>query len=243
MAMGRHLRLFGMDFPPFMAILSEVSRLLGDSRGAVRLMPALAAALLVVLAGLLAREFGGKRFGQLLAALARAAVVVVVLAFGAVVAPFGSPILPPDVMARYAARMGVTAAVTTNRGEMLPLPQDYADMLGWEALAATVARIYAGLSPAVCREVVLVTENYGEAGVLDFFGARYTLRRRWPLWEAPGSSGPGRRAGAKPDSLGRRRGRDYPACNHARRIIHAGGTAALVSEIPKWKLPPAALEL
>ena len=52
MAMGRHLRLWRMDFPPFIAMLSEVERfVLGDSIVAIRFVPALAAGLLVLMAG------------------------------------------------------------------------------------------------------------------------------------------------------------------------------------------------
>jgi dolichyl-phosphate-mannose--protein O-mannosyl transferase len=53
------------------AIVADVSRfLLGDSPVALRFFPALAGALVVVLAGLMARELGGGRFAQGLAALA-----------------------------------------------------------------------------------------------------------------------------------------------------------------------------
>lgn len=69
-AMGRHLRLWRMDFPPAMAVLYDVMRLLGDSRVALRLVPAFAATAVVVLAGMMAREVGGGRFAQLFAALA-----------------------------------------------------------------------------------------------------------------------------------------------------------------------------
>lgn len=70
MAMGEHLQLFRMDFPPFIAMLSEFARdLLGDSLFAVRLFPALFGAGLMALAALIAREFGGGRFAQSLAAL------------------------------------------------------------------------------------------------------------------------------------------------------------------------------
>ena len=71
MAMGRHLRLWRMDFPPFIAMLSQAERLLlGDSVVAIRVAPALAAALLVFMAGLIARELGGGRFAQIFAAAA-----------------------------------------------------------------------------------------------------------------------------------------------------------------------------
>lgn len=52
LAMGEHLRLWRMDFPPFIAIVARVSRaLLGDSLTAIRLAPALASALIVLLTG------------------------------------------------------------------------------------------------------------------------------------------------------------------------------------------------
>jgi hypothetical protein len=71
--MGAHLRLWAMDFPPGIAVLAQFTRLLtGDaivnSIAVLRIGPALVAAALAVLAALLAREFGGRRGAQLLAA-------------------------------------------------------------------------------------------------------------------------------------------------------------------------------
>jgi 4-amino-4-deoxy-L-arabinose transferase-like glycosyltransferase len=69
LAMGRHLRLWSMDFPPAIAIVGEVSRtLLGESLVALRLFPALFGAAIVVLAAVIARELGGGRVAQGLAA-------------------------------------------------------------------------------------------------------------------------------------------------------------------------------
>ena len=69
LAMGRNLRLWGMDFPPAIAVVAEVSRtLLGESLVALRLLPAIFGAAIVVLAGMIARELGGGRFAQGLAA-------------------------------------------------------------------------------------------------------------------------------------------------------------------------------
>jgi hypothetical protein len=71
MAMGEHLRFFTMDFPPGIAVLSQVMRgLLGNSIFALRLPIALASTALVIFAALTARELGGGRFAQGLAALA-----------------------------------------------------------------------------------------------------------------------------------------------------------------------------
>jgi hypothetical protein len=91
--------------------------------------------------------------------------------------------------------MGITAAVTTNTGEVERLPQDYADMLGWEEQVATVARVYQTLQPEQRGRAVVVAANYGEAGALDFFGPRHGLP---PAVSAAGSYwffGPGDRPG------------------------------------------------
>jgi hypothetical protein len=101
--------------------------------------------------------------------------VAVLFAFAVVTFPLGVPILPPPAMAGYASALGVTAAVRTNTGQIGALPQDFADMLGWEQQVAMVARVYHGL-PAHQRErAVLVAGNYGEAGALDYYGPRYGL--------------------------------------------------------------------
>ncbi len=69
LAMGEHFRPFSMDFPPLVALLSLVaSGLFGDSVFAVRLFPALLGTGVMVLAALIARELGGGRFSQGLAA-------------------------------------------------------------------------------------------------------------------------------------------------------------------------------
>jgi Dolichyl-phosphate-mannose-protein mannosyltransferase len=71
MAAGERLALGYVDFPPFVALVTAFTRfLLGDSTVALRFFPALASALVVVLAGLMSRELGGGRFAQGLAALA-----------------------------------------------------------------------------------------------------------------------------------------------------------------------------
>src|SRR5215212_11571292 len=64
-AASEHLSLGYVDFPPFVALTTALARAtLGDS------LLALAGAAVVVLAGLMARELGGGRFAQGLAALA-----------------------------------------------------------------------------------------------------------------------------------------------------------------------------
>ncbi len=98
---------------------------------------------------------------------------VTILVYGAVLLPIGLPILPPERMSTYIQSVGLTAALRTNTGELDRLPQDYADMLGWEAQAEAVGQVYHALSETDRKRAVIVAGNYGEAGAIDFFGPRY----------------------------------------------------------------------
>ena len=71
LACAEHLDWGFVDMPPLFPVVTALLReTLGDSLMAVRLVPALAGAALVLLAGLLAREMGGGRRAQALSALA-----------------------------------------------------------------------------------------------------------------------------------------------------------------------------
>jgi 4-amino-4-deoxy-L-arabinose transferase-like glycosyltransferase len=154
--------------------------------------------------------------------------VAVLFAFSLLTFPLGVPILPPPAMAEYAHALGVEAAVRTNTGEVLPLPQDYADMLGWEAQVAAVARVYHTLPDVQQRDAVVVAGNYGEAGALDFYGQRYGL----PEVVSPAGSywffGPGDRPGKVVITIG------VPEAD-LRRFFDSVATAATVSNA--WAVP------
>lgn len=71
LACGEHLDWGYVDHPPFVALAAHLARTaLGESLFALRLFPAIAGALTVFLTGLIARELGGGRWAQTLAALA-----------------------------------------------------------------------------------------------------------------------------------------------------------------------------
>jgi hypothetical protein len=78
-------------------------------------------------------------------------------------------------MVAYTRAIGATSALRTNRGELDRLPQDYADMLGWPEQVAAVAKVYNSLSPADKARAVIIADNYGEAGAIDYYGPRYGL--------------------------------------------------------------------
>jgi hypothetical protein len=67
---GRHLAWGYVDQPPLLPVLSRIiAAIFGDSLRAIRLIPALSNAALIVLIGMIARELGGKRFAVVLSAV------------------------------------------------------------------------------------------------------------------------------------------------------------------------------
>src|SRR6266403_5406479 len=71
LACGDRLAWGYVDQPPLLPFLVRISRVvLGDSLRSIRFLPALATSALVVLAALIAREFGARRFALGLSAVA-----------------------------------------------------------------------------------------------------------------------------------------------------------------------------
>jgi len=54
--------------------------------------------------------------------------------------------------------------------DMSTIPQTFADQFGWRELARAVERATATLSAAEREHAAVYTQNYGEAGAMDFFG-------------------------------------------------------------------------
>ncbi|GAC1447772.1 MAG: glycosyltransferase family 39 protein [Ktedonobacterales bacterium] len=77
MADGRHLAFGYVDQPPLIGWLAALVHVtLGDSLVAIHILPAVAGACLVFVTGLMARELGGGRFAQGLAALGSLVAVI-----------------------------------------------------------------------------------------------------------------------------------------------------------------------
>ena len=108
---ARHLQASYVDQPVLTPLLAWVSlKLFGVSLLALRLWPALAAWATVVVAGLTAREFGGGRRAQLLAAVATATMPVV-LGSDHLFGPTAFDMLAWAALALVVAKIGRTGDV------------------------------------------------------------------------------------------------------------------------------------
>jgi hypothetical protein len=96
--------------------------------------------------------------------------VSLVLISSVLIAPMALPVLPVEMVARYAAPLGGDAGVKSERLATAELPQHLADRFGWENLAATVAQVYQALPPEDQARACIFAANYGETGAINFFG-------------------------------------------------------------------------
>jgi hypothetical protein len=104
------------------------------------------------------------------------AYAVVLAISGILVAPITVlPVLPVETLARITGAFGGDAGIEVETREVAELPQIFADRFGWENMAATVAGVYNSLPAAERSEACVFTGNYGEAGAIDFFGAKHGL--------------------------------------------------------------------
>jgi len=97
-----------------------------------------------------------------------------VVVAGLVLSPFGRPVLPVQTFVRYAAALGQKPA-TDERQALGRLPQFYADMHGWRAMAESVAAVVRTLPPAERAKACVFGQNYGEAGAIEYFARELEL--------------------------------------------------------------------
>ncbi|HEX6122077.1 MAG TPA: glycosyltransferase family 39 protein [Ktedonobacterales bacterium] len=105
----------------------------------------------------------------------RPAYVVLLAASALYFAPLAMPVLPPATWVRYYGYLGGDAGAQQAQHETGVLPQWLADRFGWPEMTTTIAQVYRGLPADEQAQACILTQNYGEAGALNFYGPREHL--------------------------------------------------------------------
>ena len=142
---------------------------------------------------------GGVAVGRFLRSpgwqIAKFAYAALLIVAGIATIPFGVPVLSVHAFLRYQQFLPITQEAATERDWKGPLPQLYADMLGWQEMTATVAQVYHQLPPEQEAKCAILAGNYGEAGAIDLLGKSYGLpdaisgHNNYYLWGPHGYSG------------------------------------------------------
>jgi hypothetical protein len=133
--------------------------------------------------------------GHRLRAWLEPAIVIVLLASGAHLAPVVVPVFSPDKFIAYMKYLPMKLPVMEHSHARAVLPQWYADQFGWEEIVDETVKAYNQLSPAERPGCGIFAQDYGQAGAIDFLGRRYGLppalsgHQTYFLWGPRGYSG------------------------------------------------------
>lgn len=182
------------------------------------------------------------------ASLWRRGYLLMVCATSMLLAPFAAPMLPVDTFIAW--NRAIAPPVKNAEGHAMgDLPQFFADMHGWEEMAAAVSGAYLSLPYAERDSVVVLAQNYGQAAALEYYAKRYPLppvicmHNNYWLWGYPqgiasvivigGRKQDHARACAEVSALGRHSHRHAMPYESNLTIWHCRGVRIPFAEI--WK--------
>lgn len=120
----------------------------------------------------------------------KAAVPTALVLSGLVLAPVSLPLLPIEKLDGY-----VTAATGGLLKNSYEVTGTFHDQFGWENQAATVAKVFHGLTPEEQEECIIFAGNFGQAGAIDFYGKAYglpqvySMHQNYYYWGPPPDAG------------------------------------------------------
>lgn len=109
--------------------------------------------------------------------VARYAMLAFSIALGVFAMPLVMPLAKPETLAAYYQSTGLdkTGSFKWEDLEYHPLPQDFADMIGWRETTAKAAAVYNSLPEAERRQTMIYCRGYYTAGALNYYGKDYGL--------------------------------------------------------------------
>ncbi len=128
----------------------------------------IAAYTMLVVFGGLAWESWAKKPRRFLAVMALGMTIQI----GTTILPFSLPLYQPDRMIEYDRKMinrGMDVMLKWEDGAVHDLPQDYADMIGWDELGEKVWAFYETLPDSVKAHTLVYGEHYGAAGATRYY--------------------------------------------------------------------------
>ncbi len=123
------------------------------------------------------------------------ALVILILAGGAWLAPLAMPILPVDKFLVYQEKLPIKVPHTEHSHMAAALPQHYADQFGWHEIVSETALAWNRIPPDERPDCGIFAQDYGAAGAIDWYGPAYGLppslsgHQTWFLWGPRGYSG------------------------------------------------------
>ena len=96
---------------------------------------------------------------------------------GTLAIPLLLPVSEPERLTRYYEAIGSYKAGDFKWEDLKshPLPQDFADMMGWRELTVATAKAYRALPDSIKAKTLIIGADYSYAGCLNYYGPKYGL--------------------------------------------------------------------
>jgi hypothetical protein len=99
----------------------------------------------------------------------RYALLVYTISLGVYIMPLTMPVTKPEELAKYFEQTGMNKLFKWEDQQLHPLPQDYADMIGWKEMAQKAGAIYNSLSAEEKLKTAVYCRGYFTAGALNYY--------------------------------------------------------------------------
>lgn len=101
----------------------------------------------------------------------RYAMLIFSFAFGLFAMPLIMPLAKPEKLVKYYEKTGLnkTGSFKWEDQQMHPLPQDFADMMGWKELAIKAGAVYNSLPEQEKAKTFVYCRGYFSAGALNYY--------------------------------------------------------------------------
>lgn len=93
------------------------------------------------------------------------------IALGSFAMPLVMPLAKPGTLVKYYEKTGLnkTGSFKWEDQQMHPLPQDFADMIGWKEMAFKAGAVYNNLLPEEKKKTMVYCRGYFSAGALNYY--------------------------------------------------------------------------
>jgi hypothetical protein len=102
---------------------------------------------------------------------------VIIIGFGLYFTFIGLPVMPPAKLASFYHKTHAEGKGILRWEDQRDhsLPQDFADMLGWEEMVEKTSAAYHSMDSIQQEKTIIFCDNYGMAGAVDYYGKKYHL--------------------------------------------------------------------
>ncbi|MBN2172239.1 MAG: glycosyltransferase family 39 protein [Candidatus Krumholzibacteriota bacterium] len=114
---------------------------------------------------------------------------------GALLVPYGVPLLSVKAFIRYGDALGLTRHLKLERADRVDLPLHFAYRFGWEEMVDQVAGAYHALPAEDRARCTILASSYNKAAAIDYFGPARGLPPALATQNQYGLWGPGQQSG------------------------------------------------